>query len=84
MSASFEDAITTKVNLLSEAKQREVMNLIDGLLKEEQTGTEGRSIGEIFAELSAQVTLEEWNKLPSDGAEQHDHYLYGAPRKSNP
>lgn len=32
---------------------------------------------------SSQVPYEEWAKLPSDGAENHDHYLYGAQKKSH-
>ncbi|NJN91648.1 MAG: hypothetical protein HC878_15655 [Leptolyngbyaceae cyanobacterium SL_5_14] len=31
-------------------------------------------------EIQAQVPLEEWNKLPHDGAINHDHYLYGPPK----
>jgi hypothetical protein len=30
--------------------------------------------------IQAQVPLEEWDKLPHDGAINHDHYLYGAPK----
>jgi len=70
--------------MLSEDRQRQVVELIDELLKEEQAGTDARPIWEIFAELSAQVPAEEWSKLPSDGAEQHDHYLYGVPKRDNP
>jgi len=29
-------------------------------------------------EIQAQVPAEEWDKLPHDGAINHDHYLYGA------
>lgn len=81
MSASAGDKIIEKVRMLSEARQRQVAELIDELLKEEQAGTDARPIWEIFAELSAQVPAEEWSKLPPDGAEQHDHYLYGVPKK---
>ena len=28
------------------------------------------------------LTEEELNNLPVDGAEEHDHYLYGTPKKS--
>jgi hypothetical protein len=31
-------------------------------------------------EIQAQVPSEEWDKLPHDGAINHDHYLYGAPK----
>lgn len=43
-----------------------------------------RPIAEIFEELSSQIPLEEWAELPTDGAEQHDHYLYGSPKRTNP
>jgi len=31
-------------------------------------------------EIQAQVPAEEWDKLPHDGAINHDHYLYGSPK----
>jgi hypothetical protein len=31
-------------------------------------------------EIQAQVPPEEWDKLPHDGAINHDHYLYGSPK----
>ncbi len=34
-------------------------------------------------DLTADVPDEEWDKLPADLAEHHDHYLYGTP-KSRP
>jgi len=30
--------------------------------------------------IQAEVPAEEWAKLPHDGAINHDHYLYGAPK----
>ncbi len=30
--------------------------------------------------IQAQVPAAEWAKLPHDGAINHDHYLYGAPK----
>ncbi len=84
MSTNSGETITEKVRMLSEDRQRQVVELVDELLKEEQAGTDARPIWEIFAELSAQVPAEEWSKLPSDGAEQHDHYLYGVPKRDNP
>lgn len=31
-------------------------------------------------EIQAQVPAEVWEKLPHDGAINHDHYLYGSPK----
>lgn len=46
--------------------------------------TEEKSIFETILEgMERDIPAEEWAKLPVDGAENHDHYLYGSPRKSN-
>jgi hypothetical protein len=44
--------------------------------------TDGRHISEIMAEIMADVPPEEFAKLPKDGASEHDHYLYGHPKRS--
>jgi len=86
MSANLEQAILEKLQGLPDSKQQEVLALVDEMLKEthEPSSRENvRPIWEIITELSAQVPMEEWEKLPSDGAEQHDHYLYGSPKRTN-
>lgn len=40
-----------------------------------------KPIWEEILELTADVPDEEWDKLPTDLAEQHDHYLYGTPKR---
>ncbi len=40
-----------------------------------------KPIWEIAADLRMSVPEEEWAKLPVDGAEQHDHYIYGTPKR---
>jgi hypothetical protein len=58
--------------------------MVEGM-HSEQEATQGcfavRPFWEIVEEISSQVPLEEWEKLPSDGAEHHDHYLYGSPKR---
>jgi hypothetical protein len=86
MSANLEQAILEKLQALPDNKQEEVLALLDAMLKEkhEPPSSENvRPIWEIITELSAQVPMEEWEKLPRDGAEQHDHYLYGSPKRTN-
>lgn len=86
MSANLEQAILEKIQALPDDKQREVLALVESLLDKEQTApaeSTRRPIGEIFAELSSQIPFEEWAELPRDGAEQHDHYLYGLPKQNN-
>jgi hypothetical protein len=40
-----------------------------------------RPIEEIIAEIAGQVPEEEWDRLPPDLSEQHDHYIYGTPKR---
>lgn len=86
MSSNLEQEIGRKVQALSDAEQQRLLNIIDELLGEAHPAqpSTARPIWEIFEELGQQVPAEEWGKLPSDGAEQHDHYLYGAPKRNNP
>lgn len=86
MSANSEQAILEKLQALPDEKQQEVLALVDKMLKEEQEARPRenvRPIWEIITELSSEIPMEEWAKLPTDGAEQHDHYLYGSPKRSN-
>lgn len=85
MSANLEQVILERLQALPDKKQEEVLALVDQMLREEppRTREKARPIWEIITELSAQVPMEEWEKLPSDGAEQHDHYLYGSPKRVN-
>jgi len=43
-----------------------------------------KPIWERILEKSAAIPDEEWDKLPTDLAEQHDHYLYGTPKRLTP
>ena len=40
-----------------------------------------KPIWDEILDLTADVPDEEWDKLPTDLAEQHDHYLYGTPKR---
>ena len=46
------------------------------------SGTD-KSIWEIAQEITQDMTEEEIRQLPSDGAEQHDHYIYGIPKRKS-
>ncbi len=86
MSSDLEQEIQKKVQVLPQAKQERVLTLIEECLRESEVRdpSDAPPIWEIFEGLSKQVAPEEWSKLPTDGAEQHDHYLYGAPKRKNP
>jgi hypothetical protein len=44
--------------------------------------TRSPSVLDIFREAREGVPEETWNALPEDLAAQHDHYLYGTPKRS--
>ena len=39
------------------------------------------TLAERIAALVADIPPEELDKVPTDGASQHDHYLYGTPKR---
>ena len=42
-----------------------------------------RPIWEEIADITSDLPMEEFRKLPRDGAEQLDHYIYGTPKRSS-
>ncbi len=85
MSANLEQAILEKIQALPDEKQQEVLALVDKMLKEEQEPRpreNSRPIWEIIEEISSQAPPGTWDSVPSDGSVNHDHYLYGAPKKN--
>jgi antitoxin component of MazEF toxin-antitoxin module len=41
------------------------------------------SLAEQILELARQAPQEVWDRLPTDGASQHDHYIYGTPKRQD-
>jgi hypothetical protein len=85
MSANSEQAILEKIQALPDGKQQEVLALVDEMLKEEQYAQlpkNARPIWEVIEEISSQAPPGTWDNVPTDGSVNHDHYLYGAPKKN--
>jgi putative addiction module CopG family antidote len=49
--------------------------------QKDANGTGARPIGEIIDELMRDMPDEVLGRLPVDGAAQHDHYIYGTPKR---
>jgi hypothetical protein len=73
--ASLDDAMIEAASLLVQQLRREQV------AEPERTATVEKPIWERILERSAAIPDEEWDKLPVDGAEQHDHYIYGTPKR---
>lgn len=84
MSANLEQAILEKILALPDNKQQDVLALVDEMLKKQREPRlrESRPIWEIIEEISNQAPPGTWDGVPTDGSLNHDHYLYGAPKKN--
>lgn len=81
MAANIEDSVIEKLRGLPLEKQQQALQFVENLAEHPTANKDDRPIWEVIREISAEVPDEEWAKLPTDGAEQHDHYLYGSPKK---
>ena len=73
------ESVLDQARKLSPEEQRE---LAEKLLEEnKQPPAEGKPIWEVLCEIGSQVPPEDWDKVPSDGSINVDHYLYGAPKR---
>ena len=81
MAANVEESVIEKLRGLPVEKQQQVLEFVENLTAPVAPNKDDRSIWQVIREITADVPDEEWAKLPTDGAEQHDHYLYGSPKK---
>ena len=81
MAVNLQQTIQEKMRVLSEAEMRQVLNFVIALQKKTKA-PRPKPLSAIFEELSNELPLEQWHELPADGAENHDHYLYGAPKQT--
>lgn len=78
MSSNVEQTVIERLRMLPPEQQREVIAFVEGLVKKSHIEkTLWQRIDERVREMPAEV----WMNIPADGAEQHDHYLYGVPKK---
>ena len=79
MAANIEEKVIEKIRVLPEDQQAEVLNFVEKL--EQQTEQKAKTVWEEIREIMADVPDEVLERIPRDGSENLDHYLYGAPRK---
>jgi Arc/MetJ-type ribon-helix-helix transcriptional regulator len=77
--ATIDDAIAEAVRLMLGSKSSEAKP--EAVNETEPAKPGSKPIWEVFEEITSSVPEEEWAKLPIDGAEQHDHYIYGTPKR---
>lgn len=75
MQSDVAETIYERVKELPLEKQKEILEQIQAI-----ADSEAPSIWEKLRAHTEHILDEDWEKLPVDGAEQHDHYLYGTPK----
>jgi len=66
------------VKTLPDDQVREVLRFVESL---QSSDAPSRSIEERIATIVSEESEEVWEDVPSDGAQHHDHYIYGRPKK---
>lgn len=75
------EEIQTKVKIFSPEQQQQVLDFVEFLAQKHPPQLPQKNIWEKIRECTAQIPDEEWAKMPTDGSYQHDHYLYGTPKR---
>ena len=78
MQTEVTQTLLAKIPQLSAEKQEELLHQVEGLLESEARPP---TIWEKIRAHGRNVPAEVWEKMPPDGAEQHDHYIYGTPKR---
>lgn len=72
----------TRLNARASAEGLSVEQCAQELLKKALEPPAGRPLHARIREIWSDMPDEVRAKLPPDGASQHDHYIYGAPKKA--
>lgn len=75
------EAIQTHLHRLPPEQQQYVLDFVEFLAQKHQPPEDKQTIWQKIDELMAEVPDEEWEQVPTDGSYQHDHYLYGTPKR---
>jgi hypothetical protein len=77
--ASVDDAVTAAWLAFNQSQGQTVPQTPDAA--KEAAAQQAKPVWEEILEMTADVPDEVWDKLPADLAEQHDHYIYGTPKR---
>ncbi len=77
MQTDVAEKIYERVKILPLEKQVEILQQIESI-EEKQTPL---TIWQKIRARTEKIPDEVWEEMPKDGSQQHDHYLYGTPKK---
>ncbi|MBW4582236.1 MAG: hypothetical protein KME42_21940 [Tildeniella nuda ZEHNDER 1965/U140] len=75
------DSINASLKLLPKEQQTEVLEFVQTLVEKTASTEPKKTIWEKIDDIMANVPDEAWENMPTDGSYQHDHYLYGTPKR---
>ncbi|CAN5464658.1 hypothetical protein BH20ACI1_BH20ACI1_07910 [soil metagenome] len=79
MSNNLVETVAEKMQVLPLEEQKKILEFVESIEAEEP---QKKSLFEKIEERVNKLSRETLEKLPTDGAENLDHYLYGAPKKA--
>jgi Arc/MetJ-type ribon-helix-helix transcriptional regulator len=79
--ASLDDAMAEAASMLIQRLEQEQAEAKPSATNQAEAVLAYKPIWEVAADIRRSIPAEEWAKLPEDGAEQLDHYLYGSPKR---
>jgi hypothetical protein len=80
MTTSDFDDLLSRIDALSPDQMQRLRRELEARLA--SAGPPHRPIWDEIEEITAGIPDEEFLKLPADGADQHDHYVYGTPKRA--
>lgn len=80
MPTDLTQVVAERMQVLPIEKQQKVLEFVESI--EGSAKPQKQSLLDKLEAISKRVPDEVWEKLPTDGAENIDHYLYGAPKKT--
>lgn len=89
METSIEQQLVETVRILPEEKQKDVLAYAKKISenesepRDEQTERPPttRKLFQMLEQMRAELPKDVWENYPTDGSLNHDHYLYGAPKR---
>ena len=88
MSQTIEQQVIETIRILPEEKQREVLEYAKRISESENAESleneekpKKRKFLQQIEEIMSQLPKEAFEGYPTDGSLNHDHYLYGAPKR---
>ncbi len=88
MEETIQQQIINKIRILPEEKQKEILEYAKKISEDEdnkenknEEKPKPRKFMQKIEELRKKLPPDAWKDSPTDGSLNHDHYLYGSPKR---